>query len=287
MPGTPTIQAFFDERTNTVSYLVADPATSRAAVVDPVLDYDHASGKASTKSADIILEAADKAGLTIDWVLETHAHADHLSGAPYLKLETGAKVGIGEHIRDVQKIFRPVFNATDMSGDGSEFDHLFADGERFKLGTLDVEVMHVPGHTPADIAYKISDAVFVGDTLFMPDFGTARCDFPGGSAATLYKSIRRILDLPPETRVFVGHDYAPGDRGYEWETTVAKERAENKHVRDGIDEAAFIEMRTTRDAELSMPGLILPSVQVNIRGGNLPPPEDNGVSYLKMPLNQF
>ena len=226
MTKKPLIRAFFDEPTNTVSYLVADPETKRAAVIDPVLDYNHASGKASTKSADVILAAAAAEGLTVDWVLETHAHADHLSGAPYIKLKTGAKVGIGEHIRDVQKIFRPVFNATDLKGDGSEFDHLFADGERFQLGNLNVEVLHTPGHTPADVAYKIEDAVFVGDTLFMPDYGTARADFPGGDARVLYRSIRKLLALPDATRLFICHDYkAPGRDHYAWETTVGEERA--------------------------------------------------------------
>ncbi len=285
MPGAPTIQAFFDEPTNTVSYLVADPETKRAAIVDPVLDYDHASGRASTHSADLILDVAEKEGLTVDWVLETHAHADHLSGAPYIKLKTGAKVGIGEHIRDVQKIFRPVFNATDLSGDGSEFDHLFADGERFKVGSLDVEVMHVPGHTPADIAYKIGDAVFVGDTLFMPDYGTARADFPGGDARTLYRSIKRLLTLPPETRLFMCHDYkAPGRDEYAWETTVADERAHNAHVKDGISEEAFVAMREERDATLAAPHLLMPSIQVNMRAGHLPPADANGVQYLKIPV---
>ncbi len=285
MPGAPTIQAFFDEPTNTVSYLVADPETKRAAIVDPVLDYDHASGKASTHSADLILDVAKKDGLTVDWVLETHAHADHLSGAPYIKLKTGAKVGIGEHIRDVQKIFRPVFNATDLSGDGSEFDRLFADGERFKLGSLDVEVMHVPGHTPADIAYRIGDAVFVGDTLFMPDYGTARADFPGGDARTLYRSIKRLLTLPPETRLFMCHDYkAPGRDHYAWETTVAEERAHNAHVKDGISEEDFVAMREERDATLSAPHLLMPSIQVNMRAGHLPPADANGVQYLKIPV---
>ena len=285
MSRTPTIQAFFDEPTNTVSYLASDPATKRAAVVDPVLDYDHASGKASTKSADVVLEAAEKAGLTIDWVLETHAHADHLSGAPYIKLKTGAKVGIGEHIRDVQKIFRPVFNATDMSGDGSEFDRLFTDGERFPLGTLEVGVMHVPGHTPADIAYEIGDAVFVGDTLFMPDYGTARADFPGGDARQLYRSIKRLLALAPETRLFMCHDYkAPGRDQYAWETTVAEERAHNAHVSDGVSEDAFVAMREARDATLAAPQLLMPSIQVNMRAGQLPPPDANGVRYLKIPV---
>jgi glyoxylase-like metal-dependent hydrolase (beta-lactamase superfamily II) len=285
MPGAPIIKAFFDEPTNTVSYLVADPETKRAAIVDPVLDYDNASGKASAKSADVILDVAKKDGLTIDWVLETHAHADHLSGAPYIKLKTGAKVGIGEHIRDVQKIFRPVFNATDLSGDGSEFDHLFADGERFPLGSLEVEVMHVPGHTPADIAYKIGNAVFVGDTLFMPDYGTARADFPGGDARTLYRSIKRLLALPPETRLFMCHDYkAPGRDEYAWETTVADERAHNAHVKEGISEDDFVAMREARDATLAAPHLLMPSIQVNMRAGHLPPPDANGVQYLKIPV---
>jgi|SRR5665648_145169 len=285
MRRTPTIQAFFDEPTNTVSYLVADPDTKRAAIVDPVLDYNHASGKASTKSADVILEAAKADGLTIDWVLESHAHADHLSGAPYIKLMTGAKVGIGEHIRDVQKIFRPVFNATDLSGDGSEFDHLFADGERFQLGSLEVEVLHVPGHTPADIAYRIGDAVFVGDTLFMPDYGTARADFPGGDARKLYRSIKRLLALPPETRLFMCHDYkAPGRDQYAWETTVGEERVHNAHVKDGVSEDAFVAMREARDATLAAPELLMPSIQVNMRAGHLPPPDANGVQYLKIPV---
>jgi glyoxylase-like metal-dependent hydrolase (beta-lactamase superfamily II) len=279
------IQAFFDEPTNTVSYLVSDPATKCAAVIDPVLDYDHRTGKASAKSADAILQAAKVRGLTIEWVLETHAHADHLSGAPYVKLKTGAKVGIGEHIREVQKIFRPVFNATDVSGDGSEFDHLFKDGERFQIGSLEVAVMHVPGHTPADIAYKVGDAVFVGDTLFMPDYGTARADFPGGDARTLYRSIRRLLSLAPETRLFMCHDYkAPGRDQYAWETTVGEQRARNAHVKDGVDESAFVAMREARDAKLQAPLLLLPSIQVNVRAGKLPPAEANGVHYLKIPV---
>jgi glyoxylase-like metal-dependent hydrolase (beta-lactamase superfamily II) len=285
MSATPKIEAFFDEATHTVSYLVADPQTRRAAVVDPVLDYDHASGKAATKSTDVILQAAEREGLTIDWVLETHAHADHLSGAPYIKLKTGAKVGIGEHIRDVQKIFRPVFNAADLSGDGSEFDRLFAEGERFKVGDLEVEVIHVPGHTPADIAYKIGDAVFVGDTLFMPDFGTARADFPGGDARTLYRSIKKLLALPPETRLFMCHDYkAPGRDDYAWETTVAAQRVQNAHVKDGISEDDFVAMREARDATLAAPELLMPSIQVNMRAGQLPPPDANGVQYLKIPV---
>jgi glyoxylase-like metal-dependent hydrolase (beta-lactamase superfamily II) len=281
----PIIRAFFDEPTNTVSYLVADPKTKRAAVIDPVLDYDHRSGKAATKSADVILEVAAAEGFTVDWVLETHAHADHLSGAPYIKLKTGAKVGIGEHIREVQRIFRPVFNATELKGDGSEFDHLFKDGETFSLGELKVEVMHVPGHTPADVAYKIVDAVFVGDTLFMPDYGTARADFPGGNASALYRSIQKLLALPPETRLFMCHDYkAPGRDHYAWETTVAEERANNVHVKEGVAEEEFVAMREARDAKLAAPLLLMPSIQVNIRAGKLPPSEANGVRYLKIPI---
>jgi glyoxylase-like metal-dependent hydrolase (beta-lactamase superfamily II) len=285
MTAVPTITAFFDEHTNTISYLVADPATKRAAIVDPVLDYDHASGKAATKSADAILAEAKALGLTIDWVLETHAHADHLSGAPYIKLKTGARVGIGEHIREVQKIFRPVFNATDVKGDGSEFDHLFKDGERFRLGDIEAEVMHVPGHTPADVAYRIGDAVFVGDTMFMPDFGTARADFPGGNARALYRSIKRLLSLPPETRLFMCHDYkAAGRDHYAWETTVAEERANKKHVKDGVSEDDFVDMREARDATLAAPELLMPSIQVNMRAGKLPPADENGVRYLKIPV---
>ena len=284
-PHRPEIRAFFDEPTNTVSYLIADPETRRAAVVDPVLDFDHRSGRASTRSAEEILQYAATAGLTIEWLLETHAHADHLSGAPYIKLKTDAKVGIGEHIREVQKIFRPVFNATDLKGDGSEFDHLFRDGERFKIGNLNAEVIHTPGHTPACVSYKVEDAVFVGDTLFMPDYGTARADFPGGDARDLYRSIKRILSLPPETRLFICHDYkAPGRDSYAWETTVAEERERNVHVRDGVSEDEFAAMREKRDSTLAAPLLLLPSIQVNIRGGNLPPKEINGVRYLKIPV---
>jgi glyoxylase-like metal-dependent hydrolase (beta-lactamase superfamily II) len=281
----PAIRAFFDEPTNTVSYLVWDARTKAAAVIDPVLDYDHRSGKASVKSADAIIEAAKAEGLRVEWVLETHAHADHLSGAPYIKGKTGAKVGIGEHIRDVQRIFRPVFNAGDVSGDGREFDHLFKDGERFKIGSLETEVLYTPGHTPACVSYKIGDAVFVGDTMFMPDYGTARADFPGGDAHKLYRSIRRLLDLPPQTRLFMCHDYkAPGRDRYAWETTVAEERARNVHVRDGVGEDEFVKMRQARDATLAAPNLLLPSIQINIRAGHFPPAEDNGVHYLKVPI---
>jgi glyoxylase-like metal-dependent hydrolase (beta-lactamase superfamily II) len=281
----PAIRAFFDEPTNTVSYLVWDPATRKAAVIDPVLDFDHRSGDANVASADAILSAAVEEGVEIVWILETHAHADHLSAAPYFKLKTGAKVGIGEHIRDVQRIFRPVFNATDVSGDGSEFDHLFTDGESFTIGSLAGEVLYTPGHTPACISYRIGDAVFVGDTLFMPDFGTARADFPGGDARALYRSIMRILSLPPETRLFMCHDYkAPGRDAYAWETTVREERTKNVHVREGVGEEDFVAMRMARDAKLAAPLLLLPSIQVNIRAGKFPPAEANGVRYLKVPL---
>jgi glyoxylase-like metal-dependent hydrolase (beta-lactamase superfamily II) len=285
MTTSPRIEAFFDEPTNTVSYLVSDPATGKGAVIDPVLDFDHRSGNASVKSADAILAAARGRGIEIVWVLETHAHADHLSGAPYIKSKTGAKVGIGEHIRDVQRIFRPVFNASDVSGEGTEFDRLFADGERFAIGSLEAEVLFTPGHTPACVSYRIGDAVFVGDTLFMPDYGTARADFPGGDARALYRSIRRILALPDATRLFMCHDYkARGRDQYAWETTVGEEKARNVHVHEGISEEDFVKMRTTRDATLAAPLLLLPSIQVNIRAGQFPPAESNGVHYLKLPV---
>lgn len=279
------IQAFFDEPTNTVTYLVSDPGTRQAAVIDPVLNYDHRSGKASTASADQVLAAALAQGLTVSWVLETHAHADHLSAAPYIKQRTGAQVAIGAHIREVQAIFRPVFNLDDVSEDGSEFDRLLHDGETLMIGDLTVHAMHTPGHTPACMSYRIGDAAFVGDTLFMPDYGTARADFPGGSAQMLYRSILKLLALPPETRLFMCHDYkAPGRDAYAWETTVAEERARNVHVHEGITEEEFIAMRMRRDATLPAPTLLLPSIQVNIRAGSLPKAEANGVHYLKIPL---
>ena len=281
----PDIQAFFHEATNTVSYLVADPRTGRAAVIDPVLDYDHRSGKALVNSAQAILQLAEERELHIEWILETHAHADHLSAAPYLRIKTGAKVGIGERIREVQSLFRPVFNLEDISGDGSEFDRLFHDGETFNIGALEVSVMHTPGHTPACISYRIGDAVFVGDTLFMPDYGTARADFPGGSARTLYRSIRRLLELPPDTRLYLCHDYkAPERDHYAWETTVADERERNVHVHDGVTESEFVAMRSARDAGLASPALLLPSIQVNIRAGRLHRAETNGIHYLKIPV---
>ena len=279
------IQAFFDEPTFTVTYLVGDPVTRQAAVIDPVLDFDAASGRISTGSAEAVLAAAEAGGWTIARVLETHAHADHLSAAPLIKARTGARVGIGRQIDAVQQIFADVFNAPDVSGTGAEFDDLFADGDRFAIGELEVEVLHTPGHTPACVTYKIGDAVFVGDTLFMPDYGTARADFPGGDAAALYRSIRRILALPPETRLFMCHDYkAPGRDHFAWETTVAEERARNVHIHDGVDEAAFVTMRQDRDKGLAAPRLLLPSVQVNIRAGHLPPADDNAIHYLKLPL---
>ncbi|ABD05168.1 Beta-lactamase-like [Rhodopseudomonas palustris HaA2] len=285
--SSPRIRAFFDAPTNTISYLVSDPATRRAAVIDPVLDYDHRDGSVDVRSADAILQAARDDGLTIDWVLETHAHADHLSGAPYIKAKTGARIGIGEHIKDVQRIFRPMFNADDLRTDGSDFDHLFKDGERFSIGDLPVEVLHTPGHTPADIAYRIGDdAVFVGDTLFMPDYGTARADFPGGDAHQLYRSIQKLLALPPQTRLFMCHDYkAPGRDDYAWETTVQAQRDGNVHLRGGVSEQQFVDMRNARDATLSAPTLLLPSIQVNIRAGRFPKAQQNGVHYLLLPVH--
>ncbi len=285
MRSAAQIQAFFDDATNTVTYLVSDPVTRQAAVIDTVLDYDHRSGKVSTASADQVLAAAAAQALEVAWILETHAHADHLSAAPYLKARTGARVAIGEHICDVQTIFRPVFNLDDVSGDGVEFDRLLRDGETFTIGDLKVDVLHTPGHTPACVSYRIGDAVFVGDTLFMPDYGTARADFPGGSAHTLYQSIQKLLAMPPATRLFMCHDYkAPGRDSYAWESTVAEERARNVHVHDGVDADAFVAMRQRRDATLAAPTLLLPSIQVNIRAGRLPEAESNGVRYLKIPM---
>jgi glyoxylase-like metal-dependent hydrolase (beta-lactamase superfamily II) len=268
-----------------VSYLVADSATKKAAIIDPVLDYDQNNGTVDTRSVGAMLKAADEDEYVIEWVLETHAHADHLSGAPYIKAKTGAKIGIGEHIKDVQQIFRPVFNATDLATDGSDFDHLFRDGERFMIGTLAAEVLYTPGHTPADISYRVEDAVFVGDTLFMPDYGTARADFPGGDAHQLYRSIKRLQALPPETRLFMCHDYkAPGRDQYAWETTVKEQCEKNVHVKEGVTEDEFVTMRSKRDATLSAPRLLLPSIQVNIRAGKFPPKEANGVRYLRIPV---
>ena len=286
MPA-PAIRAFFDEPTNTVSYLVWDPATLEGAVIDPVLDWDNRSGTADTAFADRLLAAAADEGVTIRWVLETHAHADHLTAAPYLKARTGAPIGIGEHIKDVQRIFRPVFDVRDLKPEGGDFDHLFKDGERFALGSLEVEVMHLPGHTPADVAYRIGSDVFVGDTIFMHDYGTARADFPGGDARQLFRSIRRLLSLPPETRLWMCHDYkAPGRDQYAWQSTVADQRARNPHVKDGMTEEGFVAFRTQRDATLAAPTLLLPSIQVNIRAGRFPEAEENGVRYLRIPVKQ-
>jgi glyoxylase-like metal-dependent hydrolase (beta-lactamase superfamily II) len=282
----PVIHSFFDEPTNTVSYLVADPNSKRAIVIDPLFNYDQASGKAKVTSADAILAKAAAEGFSIEWILETHVHADHLSGAPYLKLKTGAKVAIGEHIRDVQQIFRPIFNALDVSGTGAEFDRLLCDREVLHVGDLRVEVIATPGHTPACVSYKIEDAVFVGDTLFMPDYGTARSDFPGGDARALYRSIHRLLALPPETRLFMCHDYLPknGRTAFLWESTVAEESAANVHIRASVGEDEFVSMRVARDKTLSTPTLLMPSIQVNMRAGKLPPADANGVHYIKVPM---
>jgi glyoxylase-like metal-dependent hydrolase (beta-lactamase superfamily II) len=279
------IRSFFDEATHTVTYLVIDPKTREAAVIDPVLDFDPASGKASAQSAIAILAAAKQEGLRIVWCLETHVHADHLSAARFIKEKTGALIGIGARVREVQQIFRPVFNATDVSGEGREFDRLFADGERFAIGGLTVEVLATPGHTPACVTYLVGDAAFVGDTLFMPDYGTARADFPGGDARTLYRSIRRLLALAPTTRIFLCHDYKPPGRDhFVFETTVAAQRSQNIHVRDGTSEDAFVAMREARDKTLATPALLLPSIQINIRAGALPPADEDGVRYLRIPV---
>jgi len=284
---TPDVRAFFDEDTFTVSYVVADPASKACAIVDSVLDFDPASGRTAKKSADAIIAHVRQHGLTVEWILETHVHADHLSAAPYLKQQLGGRLGIGFNITVVQDTFGKVFNAgTEFARDGSQFDHLFGDGGGFRVGGIEGRALHTPGHTPACMTYVIGDAAFVGDTLFMPDYGTARCDFPGGDARTLYRSIRKIFALPPQTRLFLCHDYkAPGRDEYRWETTVADERARNVHVHDGIGEDAFVAMRQQRDATLDMPRLILPSVQVNMRAGHLPPPEANGQRYLKLPVD--
>ena len=283
----PQVTGFFDDATNTITYVVAEPDGPRCAIVDPVLDYDPKSGRTATRSADRLLDFLRVEKLEVDWILETHAHADHLTAAPYLKEKTGGRTAIGDHIRTVQATFGKVFNLEPgFKADGSQFDHLFKDGETFRIGALEGRVLHTPGHTPACIAYIVGDAGFVGDTLFMPDYGTARCDFPGGDAATLYRSIHRLFALPDDTRLFMCHDYkAPGRDAFAWETTVGDEKKGNIHVRESVPEAEFVRMRTERDATLAMPTLILPSVQVNIRAGRFPPPEDNGVSYLKIPLN--
>ena len=282
----PQVHGLFDPATATVTYIVHDGPGTACAIVDPVLDYDPKSGRTRTASADQVVDFVTAQGLRVEWILETHAHADHLSAAPYLKSKLGGRIAIGHRITAVQQVFKRIFNLEPgFRVDGSQFDVLLEDDQVFHIGRLEARAMAVPGHTPACMAYRIGDAVFVGDTLFMPDVGTARCDFPGGDAKTLYASVRKILALPPETRLFMCHDYPPTDRPIAWETTVAEQRAKNIHVRDGIAEAQFVEMRTRRDATLQMPVLILPSVQVNIRAGERPPAESNGISYLKIPLD--
>ena len=285
--GSPVVRSFFHEPTNTATYVVWDAATKKAAIVDSVLDFDAAAGRTKTASADAVIAYVRDQGLTVDWLLETHAHADHLSAAPYLQQALGGHLAIGREIIRVQNVFGKIFNAgTDFERDGSEFDRLFEDGDRFTIGTIDAIALHVPGHTPADMAYAIGDAVFTGDTLFMPDYGTARADFPGGDARQLFRSIRRLMQLPDETRLFLCHDYkAVGRDEYVWETTVGAQRVGNVHVHEGVSEDDFVAMRTSRDATLSMPKLILPSIQVNMRGGHLPEPEANGTRYLKIPLD--
>ena len=292
MPPTDTlhVEGFFDKATSTVSYIVLDQATRQCAVVDSVLDYDPKSGRTSHASADRLIQRVRELGATVQWILETHVHADHLTAAPYLKQALGGRVGIGQHITTVQKVFGELFNAGEgFARDGRQFDHLLADGETFSIGELQVRAMHTPGHTPACMTYVVSDGVqhaaFVGDTLFMPDYGTARCDFPGGDARTLYRSINKVLSLPPDTRLYLCHDYQPGGRAVQYVSTVAEQREANIHVRNGISEDQFVAMRQARDATLDMPVLILPSVQVNMRSGEMPEPESNGKRYLKLPLN--
>ncbi|HET9811013.1 MAG TPA: MBL fold metallo-hydrolase [Sphingomicrobium sp.] len=285
----PEVTGFFHKPTFTVSYIVADPATKRAAIIDSVLDFDDACARTSTESAESIAAFVESQGLCVDWLLETHAHADHLSAAPWLQERLGGTIGIGSAITAVQSVFGDIFNEdSGFARDGSQFGRLFDDGETFTVGDIPATVLHVPGHTPADAAYVIGDAVFVGDTMFMPDYGTARCDFPGGDARQLYRSIRRLTALPDETRVFLCHDYkAPGRDEFAWETSIGAERSGNIHVHDGVSEEAFVAMRTSRDSALGTPELLFPSVQVNMRAGRLPEPEDNGIRYLKLPLNRL
>lgn len=283
----PNVNAFFDESTNTVTYVVSDPSSHSCVIIDPVLDFDQASGRTSKKSADAVIDFIRANDLEVAWILETHAHADHLSAAHYLKEKTGGSTGVGKRITETQQIFKDVFNLGDgFSTDGGQFDRLLDDGEVIEAGGLQIHVIHTPGHTPACVTYLVGDAAFVGDTLFMPDFGTARVDFPGGDAATLYRSIQRIFQLPGQTRLFMCHDYkAPGRDEYVWQTTVAAQRAENVHIREGVSEKEFIKFRTERDATLGVPKLMLPSIQVNIRAGRMPAVEDNGVVYLKLPVD--
>ena len=281
----PAIESFFDSVTFTVTYLVTDPVTRCAAVIDSVLDYDPKSGRTAHTSADRIIEHVRREKLTIEWLLETHAHADHLSAAPYLQKKLGGRIAIGRHICDVQRVFKGILNLKDLDSDGSEFDHLFDDNDKFAIGEIEVRVMHTPGHTPACLTYLVGSDAFVGDTLFMPDYGSARCDFPGGDAGMLFDSIRKVLALPAETRLHLCHDYPPAGREAKWVTTVVDQREKNIHVHDGVSKEEFVRMREARDKTLEMPILILPAIQVNLRAGRLPPPEDNGVSYLKIPVN--
>ena len=283
------IRSFFDDDTFTVTHVISDPATSKAAIIDSVLDFDPASGRTSYTSADKVIDYIKSEDLEVEWLLETHAHADHLSAAPYLQEKLGGTLAIGRHILTVQDVFGKIFNeGTRFARDGSQFDKLFDDGDRFKVGSIEAIALHVPGHTPADLAYVIGDAAFIGDTLFMPDYGTARADFPGGDARTLFRSIRRLLSLPEQTSLHLCHDYkAPGRDTYAWETTVGEEREHNVHVHDGVSEDEFVAMREERDATLGMPRLILPSIQVNMRGGHMPEPEENGTTYLKLPVNKL
>jgi glyoxylase-like metal-dependent hydrolase (beta-lactamase superfamily II) len=285
----PHVEAFFDEATFTASYVVHDPATKVAAIIDSVLDFDQPSGRTRSDSADAMIAFVEQEGLTVEWLLETHAHADHLSAAPYLQERLGGKLVIGAEIVTVQNVFGKIFNeGTRFARDGSQFDRLLGDGDTLLVGGIPLIALHVPGHTPADMAYAVGDALFTGDTLFMPDYGSARADFPGGDARLLYRSIRRLMKLPDRTRVFLCHDYkAPNRDEYAWETTMRSERTGNVHVHEGVSEDDFVEMRTRRDATLAMPQLILPSIQVNMRGGRMPEPEENGVSYLKLPLNRL
>ncbi|MBC3920468.1 MBL fold metallo-hydrolase [Undibacterium sp. CY18W] len=285
---TPHIQSFFDTQTCTATHVVFDEAGGHAAVIDPVLNYEPKSGRTKTQSADLVLEFLQTQRLQLQWILETHAHADHLSAAQYTKQQAGGKIAIGQHISQVQQVFKSLFNLEPaFAVDGSQFDHLFVDNEEFFIGTLSARALLVPGHTPADMAYHIADNIFVGDTLFMPDVGTARCDFPGGDATQLYHSIHRLLAYPPDTQLFLCHDYPPAGRSTCTQTTVARQKANNVHVRDGITEAEFVALRNQRDSGLEMPYLLLPAIQVNIRAGNFPAPEDNGTSYLKIPLNKL
>ena len=285
----PQVKSFFDEPTFTVSYVVSDATTKKAAIIDSVWNFDHAAGRTSFESADQIVAYVEAEGLSVEWILETHAHADHLSAAPYLQQKLGGKLAIGREIVTVQGVFGKIFNeGTELARDGSQFDRLLDDGDMLMIGDIPLLALHVPGHTPADMAYVIGDALFTGDTMFMPDYGSARADFPGGDARHLYRSVRRLMQLPDATRVFLCHDYkAPNRDDYVWETTMLAERTGNVHIHEGVTENQFVEMRTQRDATLSMPKLILPALQVNIRAGHLPEPEDNGVRYLKLPLDQL